>query len=580
MRNLFKDRLEKYNQEIMWVLRVGYDDLFDDSPRTVAEYLDGVPKQGVLISMAGLLARLDHGFKEEDQLRVIFEMWLSRADLSIVYQVKNAYSKLKRECSNVSFLSDAACLELIEYAFEHLEDGPEVFTPEQEVALFKAYLVCNQSINQREQSIEGLMQADDKVSIAKATITTQLPCWELGNRNNKQHIVTQLIKAVYLFQFLESTPDTLRLLQLFLAQEQVDSWQAYYHKLLPVPILLLKEDTRGHTDIAVPGGEAFEEVCKYLDKYCVDTDASFEEEDYTALRRTPMYKVEPGLYRPIFKPFAIDKIFRTIYFDLAALVRNNRSSLPGPIREFRSYYGTHFSERYLFYKILDGLFSRDFVKFTGEELEGVYRMQGAPDFYARQKSKLFLFECKDPLLDKAVKHSYDPVKIEQKLSQILRYNAGENKKKAVQQLANSVSNLFNGLYTFDGGCNLDQVVVYPIIVVHDEVFNVPGINVLVQDWFKQELSTFPNLPTHLIRPLVIVDINTLILLKEATKKGRITLKETLTQYYDQILNSTNPHRRNISFGNFIRNFMEEKRLLVTPAELLSLPATLFPAEST
>lgn len=110
--------------------------------------------------------------------------------------------------------------------------------------------------------------------------------------------------------------------------------------------------------------------------------------------------------------FFIDKIYQGIQFDFALALRKAKATYKGKIIKdfpgFKQIYGEIYSEHGLFYQVLEYVLKtqKKYLKVSGKELQKTLR-QGEPDYYIRDKSKVYLFEYKDVLFAAGPKHSYD-----------------------------------------------------------------------------------------------------------------------------------------------------------------------------
>ncbi len=59
------------------------------------------------------------------------------------------------------------------------------------------------------------------------------------------------------------------------------------------------------------------------------------------------------------------------------------------------------------YRVLEDCFPDEYIHLSGNELKVDYGMISKPDYYIRNKSKIFLFENKDVFIRAEIKHSAD-----------------------------------------------------------------------------------------------------------------------------------------------------------------------------
>jgi hypothetical protein len=219
---------------------------------------------------------------------------------------------------------------------------------------------------------------------------------------------------------------------------------------------------------------------------------------------------------------------------------------------------------------MERVFPRKFLKYSGKSLreKGI---TGEPDYYVRNGTKVFLFESKDVLLNKEIKQSNDFHQIEQGLKEkFYEYKKnGEIRKLGVFQLIENVKRVLLDENDFDKP-NLNTVRIYPILIVYHNVFNTPGINGLVNYWFKSELKNLEKegVKTNSVHDLVIIDFNIFILYHELFKSSRLRLEQLLEDYISITRKiepplSSKPLRERffdsiVSFSMFVSNIVDKQ----------------------
>ncbi len=72
-------------------------------------------------------------------------------------------------------------------------------------------------------------------------------------------------------------------------------------------------------------------------------------------------------------------------------------------------------------------------------------------------------------------------------------------------------------YRTDGA----KMTVYPIIVTHHRVFDTPAMNYVVNYWFQQKLQDMGIVNQDRIKPVVMINIDTLIIMKDLCRQKSI-----------------------------------------------------------
>jgi hypothetical protein len=342
-----------------------------------------------------------------------------------------------------------------------------------------------------------------------------------------------MIKAIYLFQFLESNEKTQPLLVTFLEHFNSLTWQEYLKSLLPLTTPAIKSEREAHTDIVVEPGDKFEQGCAFIEKLMIQENDELDQNDFLSTRAKPFYKVKDGMYRIIFNLFVVEKIFKGVYFFL----RDVNKTLPvaNRIKEIKSFYGDEFSEKILCYKVIESIYPDKCIRFSGKELADM-KIDATPDYYVRKGKNIVLVESKDFLIAADKKMSFDYNVYEQEFGRVLDYEDlpdGKRKLKAVTQLSNSIRRILKNEFASDKAYHYKEVFIYPVLMTHDHQYDTPGFNELIDFWFQDALSELAEegLFIHRVKPLSVVSIDSLIYNQVGLANG-IPLHKMLNLYHE------------------------------------------------
>jgi hypothetical protein len=191
-----------------------------------------------------------------------------------------------------------------------------------------------------------------------------------------------------------------------------------------------------------------------------------------------------------------------------------------------------------------------------------------------------LFESKDVLVNKNAKAGHDFATYLEEL----RYKFDEDADahpKAAKQLAGNVERLLRRQLPFDTDFDPAALLIYPVVVVHDRLYNQPGLNVVVNEWFQEELTKLKQqgLPVHNVRPLIIIDVDTLLAFHEDFRDGRLVLEDVLEEYMAYLnapiwpgMSAAEDEQRQMQaihpFALFLENYAEKRDMLGIPKEML------------
>jgi hypothetical protein len=479
---------------------------------SVEQYLSGGSREVILNAAAFFL-----GFKNQKSKfannREFLGMFFRKENNNLANQIYDRIKVFEQKGVLIGIINPYSSLSLFESYFSRHEE-PETQTPaEFEINLFKAYLVINSEFTQKQSiAFPSSQDVEDDLKIPIMMFCMEYPISDKSNYDISQIWTTQMIKSIYLFQFLESYKKTQPLLAAFLAYFNCSTWQEYLKSLLPLTTPAIKNEREAHTDIIVEPGEKFEQGCSFIEKLMIQGNDELDKNDFLSIRAKPFYKVKDGVYRIIFNLFVVEKIFKGVYFQL----RDVNKTLPAAsrIKEIKSFYGDEFSEKVLCYRVIESIYSNKCIRFSGKELADM-KIDAAPDYYIRKGKNILLIESKDFLIAADKKMSFDFNVYKEEFARVLDYEKmpdGEIKPKAVMQLIKGIRRLLKKEFTADTDYFYKDVFIFPILLTHDYQYDTPGFNELIDFWFQDELLGLKEegLFIHHVKQLSVVNIDSLI----------------------------------------------------------------------
>ncbi len=500
-------------------------------------------------------------------------------------KILTGLSNLKAKSqAEIAIINPQASLNLFQYAFDNLTDEQTQSAAEVEQNIFLAYLALNQARAQKESiAFSSSTKAPAHLQLAAKFFSQSYPYSDILNYNEVELFTGQVVKAILLFEYLESKDITKPLLSAFLSYYKCESWKQYLQKLLPIVLSVINKDHEAHVDLDVKKDKDFDINCEFIDKLIVDDNEGLADYDFKKLRDKPLYKVKSGLYRIIFSLFVLEKVFKSLYFKLAEI----NKTLPSKekIKELHSLYSDEFSERTLLYKVLEGIYQSRYIEFNGQQMKDA-GLDAEPDYYIRKGNVIFLFESKDFLIRAQVKTSYDYALLEDAFRKKLYSDTGP---KAVLQLIKNIKRILQMSIIVDTAYKANSVYIYPMVVVHDHQYDVIGLNTIVNDWFMDEVKKLKaeGFHTERIQPLTIVGIDTLIFNQDLLRERSLKLEELVDAYQKHIYLDTKRKYRDqehmnkylkrtiIPFGKFVATHVSTKKLQRIPKILREKGFTLF-----
>ena len=416
---------------------------------TVEQYLAGGSREVILNSAAFFLGFKNQKSKFKDN-REFLGMFFRQENNDFANLVYDRIKEFEKKGIRIGIINTYSSLKLFEYFFSKPEELETQTQAEFEVNLFKAYLVLNSEFTSKQSvAFPSSQESDEELKIPMMMFCMQYPVADKANYDINQIWATQMVKAIYLFQFLESHEKTQPLLFAFLAYFNCPTWQEYLKGLIPLTTPAIKSEREVHTDIIVKPGETFDQDCAFIERLMIQENDEIDQNDFLTIRAKPFYKVKEGVYRIIFNLFVVEKIFKGVYF----LLRDVNKTLPtaSRIKEIRSFYGDEFSEKILCYKVIESIYSDKCIRFSGKDLTAM-KIDAAPDYYVRKGRNVLIIESKDFLIAADKKMSFDFNVYEEEFGRVLDFEElpdGKVKSKAVMQLINSIRRMLKKEFTAD-----------------------------------------------------------------------------------------------------------------------------------
>lgn len=578
-------RIDPFSTQLL----VEFSAIIDDEPGELKDYLTGISR-ATLLNATTFLLGFSNRNSEFDSFYELLSMFF-RAENNDFANKMNDRLKALQEKRQVPLriISSYSALQLFEYGFDNLNDEETQTKAESEVNLFKAIILQNQLNTTRQmlayQSTENLPLPR---RIPWLNLSQSLPFSELLNYDLKEVFACQLIKSIFLFEFLESNQTTQAILKKFLEYFEVPDWRAFLKQVIPLTLSSITKKREAHTDIIVEQGPEYEGSVKFIEKMIIQDDEVLADYDFRLIRGRPFFKVKEGVYRVIFDLFNVEILHKGLYFKL----NETNKSLTGAdkIRDFRSFYTDEFSERYLLYSILSSIYRDVTYKFTGTQIKDT-GLDAEPDYYLRKDNSMFLFESKDILINAEIKSSFDFNLHEAEFKKKLYFEDknGRRANKAVLQLIKNVERALQMEFEFDQQYDPATVTIYPIVVLHDHMYRVAGLNFMVNEWFLAELHQLAQkgLSTTRVRPLTIIDMDTFIYYQDQLRGSTVQLDEVINAYHQYVhmprrIDYANEREaaqqlqnKSIGFNTFLANFVSDHGLEKVPDMLMEKGKSLF-----
>lgn len=367
--------------------------------------------------------------------------------------------------------------------------------------------------------------------VSMAFPNSDLGFYEDSSQEIGKHLYAAIVRFEKLIDFILSKEEYNYLLEALLKNFKVENHLKLIRnvKYLLIEILILKVKESFKFNVKDNESKVFLESLLSLELK--------EESDFLKLRNSPIYKIDENTFSIIDSFFVIDKFTKGVKFILKDAY-NKKHNLPKNSSAFFSFFNDEFSEKHLSKSILDEIFNKKYHY----KKKIIKNAQSEPDYYIRYENKIIIFEIKDILIDKDVKISGYTPKILETLKNKLFKDKESSKPIGIGQLITHIKSITEKKFLFDDYIyNKKNITIYPILLLTDRIFETPGLNFILNDWYKKSIveNLGKNYNPKYIKELTIVDLDTLIwhvdFFKEKDKHFIDTVESHLTKMNEKKL---------------------------------------------
>jgi hypothetical protein len=443
----------------------------------------------------------------------------------------NAYKK--KTGKDLTIVYNISCLKVLQYGLELEAQGllNTKSNAQSEIDLMFAMLALNQNedYNQTKDTAKINAMFGKELRPAAIMLNFSFPTQDITNFEFAEYTVCQVIKFLMLFLFLEQNDIGQELIKRFCNYYGIKNWRDYIAAVFPLIIAWTEREQAGAVDIFIEPNGDYDKNIDFLKKLALTDYVKVEDIDYIKLRERPLIQLDPNNFRVIHPLFIADKIYKGQFF----LLKQLNDIEPKLVPNFRSWYTTNFSEGFCFNELIKYAFPFYSAMFFDDELKAK-GIIGPPDCYLRFDNAVALLENKDIFIGAGIKGSYD---FEALNAEIKKKLLQEGKKPVgIGQVITNIRKLLTGENKFDDGLDINAASIYPVIVLHDPMFDAPGLNKFMNAMYQEELAKLKScgLSVDLIKPLTLINIDTLIQLAPVLKSGKVTLTEILDAFFKQL----------------------------------------------
>lgn len=503
------------------VQRLEFQQVFPKEEELSAiEYLSKISKDTLILSI---------GFFNTTPLPN-FDNWFSNPQTQRdIIQIVVDYGRNNKIYEKPETCSPAACLMIAEAVLSNQKAFiEENKTPpdrdNDELNLFKAFLVLNKELNKRYNyqatSPDNLQKLVD-LSIMFTFALSDLSALENSNEDFGKLVYTTLIKIEYLLDFLDSSEDYHPIRDEFFKYFNLKNREEFNKEVKYLFGKLFELKAHNGYRFKVENEKSKEFLDSLMDK-----DASTDN-DFTFLKLNPIFKISEGLYLVVNFFFVVDKFYRGAKFAIKDIYNKNKL-VRRKYGDFFSFYNKKFSEEFLMRKLLDNICDKPYYyKLLLQEKE----RDNEPDYYVRYHNVIFIFENKDVMIPQDIKASSDINLIHSTLKE--KFLEDEGREVGIGQLVNGIYEIEQNSFKFDDYVNKKNCLkIYPILLVHDRIFQSLGLNYQLQTWYEEALSRKlgKDYDKSRIKGLTLIDIDTIILRSSYLKLKDRNFKDFLDNH--------------------------------------------------
>ena len=562
-------------------IRVGYNNIFDDKPLAFGEYFKGMGKKNIFSAISFLVNVAQPKSFIKDS-RELIQIWFCPKNSEIRDHV------LDRLSSEDKIENIISSLHLVEFVLQNeFDEIQTVSETEFEINLLKAYLVLNSRqdlIEDEGQKQLNLSPIESDKSFEALYLISNFHDYDLTNYEIEFVFISQLIKSIEFFKYLENRQELSPHLEKFLQIYECNTWQEWLRQSLSIITPLISEEKKAFFDFVVKNDFNYTRSCIFLDSFHLKEDTAYFQSDFIALRSSPLHKINEGHYRVLSDIFLIEKIFKSIQFTFSLKI-NNELPKEQRIKDFRADHCDKFSEQTIFYNAVKWSFpnNSNWIQLSGENFKS-QNYSSEPDYYVRFKNKIFLFESKDVFLKGDEKQSNNYQILKKALGEKFYFLVDKSEKKEFKAILQLIENIKRILSKFYQKCDADyeskNIKIYPILVTHDRQFDSFGVNALLNKWFLKELSIIrKEYDISRVQPLVLINIDTFLLHHYILKqRDRLKFEDLIDKYFKMVNFDSNncknlaeleqKYRNSImSFSLFAQNEIDKHRLNRYPSML-------------
>lgn len=506
-----------------------FSEFYPNEKFDAIEVLKGFGKQ-MLIKSAHLLSIHYGNVFYPDFLDIYFSGVTRAKHFQQLSADINAYlSRINmKQATKVAFCSCRTIDELwrMIFSIKNEDYRNEVAIEDAEMILFKVILAINERIYSYKKT--RLLHGSELIYAYSFTNND-------GNNFDFYHIASTQFYFLYMLDSFVQKNDVLQKVSQVLFQKWgISSWKEYgvtlfliakktdeYRKKHETGLLILTDnsvtDETGLFSMPLIDSLSINEA-DYIPYIPANCDRN-NNNDYRAFREKPFVKLSNGEgYVLTNLEFLCERIYNSLYFEFIQLFNKNDIG--------HLDYNKCFVEKFLFQHIIFECMKGNAYTFPQNYNLQCNEDENEPDFYCRCGDSVLIFECKAIKINGQIKDDADVGRLMDELYEKIvlktkELSTGKKLEKpkpiGIGQLVKHIERIKDNVFSWDNNIP-DDVRYYPILVLEDSKLIQPGLQHIINKWYKEELSRqnigFEDIETS---PMIVVSLGVLNKCKDVIK---------------------------------------------------------------
>lgn len=501
---------------------LSYSVVFPDRNDKIEDLLMSVPSNSAIEFISFLLYQnVNQRIDEHDF--IIWAPWLLNTKKEVNAPIGHYAQKF--DLGQYALIDKYAMLLLISNLLTYYNGRSDDLSEDDRSNLLLAYMICcDERLAQNKDLPYNNMTADEFVK-------NFMPLCLLTESIEAPRDYRLLLIKCYmlLIEFPKHNGQFAQFVESFCSDKKIPDAKKYLDEIFLTFLNLTKENL---SNCLMEIDERNKEAIHFYDSLSIDTSSYIHDKDFFLMRERPILKTGLHRYNFMYMKLFLDKAFTGLLFDMKdSLVRKGILDAKSGYLNLKSFIGDEFSERFLFYTLMQKCFSKHYTGYTGKELE-VAIGDGMPDYYLRKGNRIFLFECKDAQLAAKKKLSGDYEVLKDAIfDKYVRNTKGYG--KGIVQLANVIESKVSAILDdVDKEAPYGVKYIFPVIVYFDDSFDVEGPNFLLNKEFRSILDERSISVDFEVKVLIMVNIEQLMKLENFFADGKLEWGSLINDYID------------------------------------------------